>query len=138
MNASDQNGYVPLRRKAPTTRYGSSPKLICYTQSNSARVFNYQRPPNEVHQELTGKSLRHVQPIPSRDIAQFRSVNINKLPNSKRTMVPELAVSITLMCIMLLSLNRAELKYAPIQFPQYFLTHMTQYAMRIMPLLHII
>lgn len=90
---SQTEEYIPLRRKISTSRYGSSPKLICYTQSNSARLFNYQRPPNEVKQELTGKSLRHVKPMPSKDVVQFRIVNINKLPNSKRTVVPELAVS---------------------------------------------
>lgn len=93
MTTLPQHHSTPYKQRMPFTRCGSSPRLICYTQSNSKRMFNYQRPPNELQQQLTGRTLRHITPTPSKDIAQFRIVNITKLPNSKRTIIPELAVS---------------------------------------------
>ena len=42
--------------------------------------------------ELSGKSMRHVNPPPAREIVQFQKMNVAKLPDSKRTLVPDLAV----------------------------------------------
>lgn len=42
--------------------------------------------------ELSGKSMRHVNPPPTREIVQFQKMNVTKLPDSKRTLVPDLAV----------------------------------------------
>lgn len=47
--------------------------------------------------ELSGKSMRHVNPPPSREIVQFQKMNVTKLPDSKRTLVPDLAVRIILL-----------------------------------------
>lgn len=88
-----QIDYLPISKRIPITRCGSSPKLICYTQSNSARDFNYQKPHHKTNLELRGRSIRHIQPTPSKDIIQFRIISINKTPNTKRTLIPELAVS---------------------------------------------
>ena len=96
MTTPPEHYHTPAKQRIPFARCGSSPRLICYTQSNSKRMFNYQRPPNETQQQLTGRTLRHITPAPSKDIPQFRIVNITKLPNSKRTIIPELAVSINI------------------------------------------
>lgn len=52
----------------------------------------YQCPPNQWGIELTGRSIKHIEPRPAKDIQQFRNVHIKKYPDSRRIIQPQLAV----------------------------------------------
>ena len=71
-------------------RSGSTPKLICYTQSKKERNYwDYQKPPNEIlPSELNGKGKRHIVNYSSEEINRFRSKHLFPQPNSKRTINP--------------------------------------------------
>ena len=73
------------------TRTGSAPRTICYPFSKIGRRYSYQRPPNEIKPEVTGRGLRHIQPKISEEIKNYRTVNIHPQPNTNRTLIPDLA-----------------------------------------------
>ena len=73
------------------TRTGSAPRTICYPFSKIVRRYSYQRPPNEIKPEVTGRGLRHIQPKISEEIKNYRTVNLHPQPNTNRTLIPDLA-----------------------------------------------
>ena len=73
------------------TRTGSAPRTICYPFSKIGRRYSYQRPPNEIKPEVTGRGLRHIQPKISEEIKNYRTVNLYPQPNTNRTLIPDLA-----------------------------------------------
>lgn len=66
-------------------------KTVCYSISNSSRNFEYQNP-YKTNEDITGRGIRHYAPSPSKEIIPFSQRQVYAQPNSKRTLVPELAV----------------------------------------------
>lgn len=69
-----------------------------YSIPTSERKFEYQNP-KKTNIELSGKCVQYQRPLVSKEQSNFRSIQIHDQPNSKRTLVPELAVLTHLICI---------------------------------------
>lgn len=68
--------------------------MITYSMSNTPRRFEYQQKNSaSTNVELRGNLSKRTAEPEYHEFNQFRRMNIHELPNSKRTMVPELAVT---------------------------------------------
>lgn len=73
----------------------STPKMITYSMSNTPRRFEYQQKNSAMtNVELRGNLSKRAAGPEYQEFNQFRKMNLHETPNTKRTMVPELAVKI--------------------------------------------
>jgi len=69
--------------------------MITYSMSNTPRRFEYQQKnASSMNVELKGNLSKRASEPEYHEYNPFRKMNVHELPNSKRTMVPELAVKL--------------------------------------------
>ena len=78
--------------------YNRYEKTVCYSISNSSRNFDYQNP-YKTNEDITGRGIRHYATSPSKEMNPFSQRQVYAQPNSKRTLVPELAVRYNLIIL---------------------------------------
>jgi hypothetical protein len=76
-----------MKRDYTLIRTGSLPRTIYYHPTKLGHSYSYFKP--QVL-ELKGKSIRKIQPYASEEFSPFRKMNLHILPDSRRTLIPEL------------------------------------------------
>ena len=76
-----------MKRDFTFVRTGSLPRTIYYHPSKLGHSYSYFKP--QVL-ELKGKSIRKIEPYSSEEFSPFRKMNLHILPDSRRTLIPEL------------------------------------------------
>ena len=76
-----------MRRDFTFVRTGSLPRTIYYQPTKLGHSYSYFKP--QVL-ELKGRSIRKIQPYSSEEFSPFRKMNLHILPDSRRTLIPEL------------------------------------------------
>ena len=66
----------------------SRPRTIFYQLSTRERTFDFKTPITE----LRGRSSKHIEPKESKEYSPFSRFTVMKMPNSSRTLHPELNV----------------------------------------------
>jgi hypothetical protein len=77
-----------MKRDFTFTRTGSLPRTIYYRPTKEGHTYSYYKP--QVL-ELKGKSIKKIQPFSSEEFSPFRKMNLHILPDSRRTLIPELS-----------------------------------------------
>ena len=78
--------------------YNRYEKTVCYSISNQSRNFDNQTP-YKTYEDIRGRGIRHYAPSPSKEMIPFSQRQVYAQPNSKRTLVPELAVRYNLIIL---------------------------------------